>query len=187
MIKFPKYLSIIAVMMAMVLASASEGPSSADQALKNLTDGNARFVSGTATHPHQDQKRLAETVSAQHPFAIVVGCSDSRVPPEVIFDQGIGDIFVVRTAGEVMDNATLGSIEYGVEHLGAPLVVVLGHDSCGAVKAAVEGGEAEGQIAYLVEAIKPAVDQAKSGVSEGDLTIIGARYHLNNGTVAFMD
>ena len=139
-----------------------------EQATKMLMDGNARFVSGNLTHPDQSAERRAEVLSAQHPFAIVVTCSDSRVPPEVIFDQGIGDIFVIRTAGEVMDNATLGSIEYGVEHLNVPLVVVLGHDSCGAVKAVVSGGEAPGHIGNLVEAIMPSVEKAKS-MKGGDL------------------
>lgn len=134
-------------------------------------DGNARFVSGNVTHPDQSAERRAETVSAQHPFAVIVGCSDSRVPPEIIFDQGIGDLFVVRTAGEVMDDASIGSIEYAVEHLNMPLVVVLGHDSCGAVKAAVDGGEAQGRIAGLVEAIKPAVDEAKGEAKNGNQTL----------------
>lgn len=142
-----------------------------DQAFKKLMDGNARFVSGNITHPNQSAERRAETVSAQHPFAIVVGCSDSRVPPEIIFDQGIGDLFVVRTAGEVMDGASIGSIEYAVEHLNVPLVVVLGHDSCGAVKAAVDGGEAPGHIGSLVEAIKPAVDEAKNETKNNNETL----------------
>jgi carbonic anhydrase len=154
---------------AFVAASEEASEITADQALNMLMDGNARFVSGNALHPDQSADRRAEVVSAQHPFAIVVGCSDSRVPPEVVFDQGIGDIFVIRTAGEVMDNAALASIEYGAEHLGVPLVVVLGHDSCGAVTAAIQGGEAPGHLAGLVEAIQPAVDEAKKEASEDEL------------------
>lgn len=203
-----------------VFVAASEETSgiTADQALQKLMDGNARFVSGNVEHPDQSAERRAEVVSGQHPFAIIVGCSDSRVPPEIIFDQGIGDIFVVRTAGQVMDDAALGSIEYGAEHLGVPLVVVLGHDSCGAVKATVEGGEAPGHIASLVEAIQPAVDEARKEASEeellnasidiniknivdqletsepilselvknGELTIVGARYHLDSGEVEIL-
>ena len=100
----------------------------ADQSMKKLMEGNDRFVSGKVCHPNQSAERRAEVVSAQHPhpFAVVVSCSDSRVPPEILFDQGIGDIFVIRTAGEVMDNATLGTIEYAVEHLNIPLIVVTG-------------------------------------------------------------
>ncbi len=153
-----------ALLLLAIFATAAEEKQgiSGEQALQKLMDGNARFVLENATHPDQSAERRAEVVSAQHPFAVVVGCSDSRVPPEVIFDQGLGDIFVVRTAGEVMDNVTLGSIEYAVEHLNVQLVVVLGHDSCGAVKAAVEGGEAPGHIGSLVEAIEPAVAKAKN-------------------------
>jgi carbonic anhydrase len=146
-----------------VFPPASENKSviGAEQAFQRLMDGNARFASGNAIHPDQSTERRSEVVSAQNPSAVVIGCSDSRVPLEIIFDQGIGNIFVVRTAGQVMDNVTLGSIEYAVTHLNVPLIVVLGHDSCGAVKAVLEGGEAPGHIGSLVEAIKPAVDEAK--------------------------
>lgn len=202
-----------------IAASEENSGITAEQALQKLMDGNARFVSGDVEHPNQSAERRAEVVSGQHPFAIVVGCSDSRVPPEIIFDQGIGDIFVIRTAGQVLDDAALGSIEYGAEHLGVPLVVVLGHDSCGAVKATVEGGEAQGHIANLVEAIQPAVDEARNEASEdellnasidiniknivdqletsepilsdlvekGELTIVGARYHLDSGEVEIVE
>jgi carbonic anhydrase len=170
------FLSIAFVLLSLgaFIAASEENPEvTAEQALQKLMDGNARFISGDALHPNQSAERRAGVVSGQHPFAIIVGCSDSRVPPEIIFDQGIGDIFVIRTAGQVMDDAALASIEYGAEHLGVPLVVVLGHDSCGAVKATVEGGEAPGHIGYLVEAISPAVDeaaeQAANGASEEEL------------------
>lgn len=189
----------------------------AELALGKLLEGNARFVAGNVTHPNQSAERRAEVVSAQHPFAVIVSCSDSRVPPEIIFDQGIGDLFVIRTAGEVMDNATLGTIEYAIEHLNASLIVVLGHDSCGAVKAAVVGGEAPGHINYLVEAIKPSVDKANGmsgdilnnsidvntrdivaqlgstkpiiseAVKGGKLKIMGARYHLDTGRVETLE
>lgn len=220
-IKTMKMLSIAAVLLllcAFVAASEKSSEITADQALQKLMDGNARFVSGNAIHPDQSAERRAEVVSGQHPFAILVGCSDSRVPPEIVFDQGIGDIFVIRSAGEVMDNATLASIEYGAEHLGVPLVVVMGHDGCGAVKATVEEGEAPGHLASLVQAIQPAVDKARAEASEkevlnssidintenivkqlensepilftlveeGNLTIVGARYHLDNGEVEIL-
>ncbi len=140
------------------------------QAMQKLLEGNARYVYGNVSH--QDQhvvERRSDLISSQHPIAVVVGCSDSRVPPEAVFDQGLGDIFVVRTAGQVLDDASLGSIEYAVEHLGVSLVVVLGHDSCGAVTAAVKGGEAPGHLKSLVESIRPAVDEAKEMNNEGEL------------------
>ena len=165
-------LAVAAALLALVvLATASETDSAitSDAALQKLMEGNACFVSGNSTYPHQSAERRAELLTSQHPIAVVVGCSDSRTSPEIVFDQGLGDIFVIRTAGEVMDNASLGSIEYAVEHLSVPLIVVMGHDSCGAVKAAVDGGEAPGHIANLVEAIKPAVDEARKMGREGQL------------------
>jgi carbonic anhydrase len=154
-----------------ITGMATDGKSgiTAEQAMKKLVEGNARFVSNQVTHPNQAAERRAEVVSGQHPFAIIVGCSDSRVPPEVLFDQGIGDLFVVRTAGQVMDDVTIGSIEYAAEHLSVPLIVVLGHDACGAVKATIEGGVAPGHLGSLVEFIKPAVDSAKASGNESQL------------------
>lgn len=153
-----------------VTASETDSTITSDAALQKLMEGNARFLSENSTHPHQSAaERRAELQTSQHPIAVLVGCSDSRVPPEIVFDQGLGDIFVVRTAGEVIDNASLGSIEYAVEHLSVPLIVVMGHDSCGAVEAAVDGGEAPGQIASLIKAIKPAVDEARKMGKEGQL------------------
>ncbi|OPY49674.1 MAG: carbonic anhydrase [Methanosaeta sp. PtaU1.Bin112] len=145
-----------------------------------LMDGNERFASGNATHPHQSEERMSELLSGQHPFAIVVGCSDSRIPPEVIFDQGMGDIFVIRTAGQVMDNVTLASIEYAAEHLNVPLVVVLGHDSCGAVTAVVKGGEVPGHLNSLVDYIQPAVDEAKAAGNEDQLLNNSIDYNVKN-------
>lgn len=124
-----------------------------ETALERLAEGNQRFVHGKSNHPHQTLKRIHETENGQHPFAVVVTCSDSRVSPEILFDEGIGDLFVIRTAGNLMSDLELGSIEYAVEHLGASLVVVLGHTECGAVKAFVEGGECGGHIKDLVEAL----------------------------------
>ncbi len=107
------------------------------EALGLLVDGNSRFMRGKATHPSQSGKRRAELTSGQKPHAIVLSCSDSRVPPELVFDQGLGELFVVRTAGEVADATALASMEYAIEHLGSRLIVVMGHSSCGAVKAAL--------------------------------------------------
>src|SRR5262245_5843649 len=108
------------------------------QAWHQLEVGNGRYIAGAAQHPHQSAARRAEEAKGQHPIAVVVGCSDSRVAPELVFDEGIGDLFVVRTAGHRLDDLVLASIEYAVEHLHCGLVVVLGHERCGAVTAAVE-------------------------------------------------
>ncbi len=133
-------------------------PGESVDAMRLLRDGNARYAGGWPTHPHQSRERRLEIASAQRPFAAVLGCSDSRVPPEILFDQGLGDLFVVRTAGHVVDHVVLASLEYAVLHLKVPLVVVLGHTRCGAVAAAVEGGEHHGHLGHLVEAIRPAVE-----------------------------
>jgi carbonic anhydrase len=131
------------------------------QAWKKMREGNDRFVTGTSSHPNQDASRRAALVNTQHPFAVIFGCSDSRLAAEIIFDLGLGDAFVVRTAGHVIDNTVLGSLEYSIEYLQVPLIVVLGHDSCGAVtatKGAVESGEMPvGFIRDLVERITPSV------------------------------
>ncbi|MBA3939351.1 MAG: carbonic anhydrase, partial [Planctomycetes bacterium] len=124
-------------------------PSNA-QALQRLMEGNARYVAGKATHPHQDAARRAEVTNVQKPIAIIVTCADSRVGPEVVFDQGLGDIFVLRVAGNVADDDVQASIEYAVEHLNVNLVMVLGHERCGAVKAALAGGELPGHLAGLI-------------------------------------
>ncbi|MBF6438242.1 carbonic anhydrase [Nocardia cyriacigeorgica] len=130
-------------------------------AWKSLRDGNDRFVNGTLLHPNQGAADRAKLVGGQHPTAILFGCGDSRVAAELIFDQGLGDMFVVRTAGHVVDSSVLGSIEYGVQILNVPLIVVFGHDSCGAVKAtldALDGGEVPGGfIRSLVERVTPSV------------------------------
>ena len=136
-------------------------------ALKELIAGNARFTSGQMTHQHMGPARRAELVKGQKPFAVILTCADSRVPPEVLFDQGLGDIFVVRNAGNVVDPVSLGSIEYAVDHLHCPLVVVLGHDKCGAIGAAVEGGETHGAIGAIMEKIARAVKAAKATGATG--------------------
>src|SRR5262245_58593416 len=110
---------------------------SGDQALQQLLEGHRRYVTGNPLHPHQTAVHRAAIAQHQHPIAIIFGCSDSRVPVEIIFDQGLGDLFVIRLSGHVLTDAALGSIEYAVEELGVPLVMVLGHQRCGAVSAAV--------------------------------------------------
>ena len=138
-----------------------------NQALQLLIEGNKRFAAMNATHPNQGKERRDEVKGGQKPFAVIVGCSDSRIPPEILFDQGIGDVFVIRLAGNIVDDTALGSIEYAVDHLGARLVVVLGHAKCGAVTAATQGGEAHGHIGSIVQLIIPAVEQARA--KSGDL------------------
>ena len=130
-------------------------------AWRRLREGNERFVNGETSHPNQDASRRSSLVENQHPFAVIFGCSDSRLAAEIIFDVGLGDVFVVRTAGQVIDDAVLGSLEYSIGVLGVPLIVILGHDSCGAVsatKSAVETGHMPaGFIRDLVERITPSV------------------------------
>jgi carbonic anhydrase len=134
---------------------------SPDEALAKLLEGNKRFVAGKATYPHLDAARKADAAKGQAPFAAVISCSDSRVPPEYVFDVGLGDIFTARTAGNIADDIVIGSIEYAVAVLGAPLLVVLGHERCGAVVAAVDGKPLPGKIGELAKAIQPAVDMVK--------------------------
>src|SRR6266568_9358587 len=167
------------------------------EAMSRLKEGNGRYTSGNRQRPHESSeerayiatnsyenagmlflgmtaaeaaKRRAELTKSQHPFAIVVGCADSRVPPEIVFDQGLGDLFVLRVAGNVIDDHSLGSIEYAVDHLAVRLIVVLGHQRCGAVKAARDTiaakTEAPGHIQSLVTAIRPAVEATLHGELE---------------------
>jgi carbonic anhydrase len=126
-------------------------------ALEELMAGNRRYAAGELSHPNATPKRREELQEGQNPFAIVLGCSDSRVPPEILFDRGQGDLFVIRVAGNVIDDIVLGSIEYAALHLATPLVLVLGHSSCGAVAAARAGGELEGHLPFIAEALRPAL------------------------------
>jgi carbonic anhydrase len=137
------------------------------EAMSRLKEGNGRYTSGNLQHPGQTAERRTELAKSQHPFAIILSCSDSRVPPEIVFDEGLGDLFIVRVAGNVLNDEGLGSIEYAVDILGARLIVVLGHQSCGAVDAAMKTvaakGKAPGHIQSLVTAIKPVVDATPKG------------------------
>ncbi len=154
---------IVAAALAAPALATSAGPGiPPDEALRILKEGNARYVDGKLQHPHQGPERRALTSGqGQHPLAAVLTCSDSRVPPEIIFDQGIGDLFVVRVAGNVAAADEIGSIEYAVDHLGTPVVVVLGHTQCGVVGAVLDNTKLPPTIANLVEHIKPAVDKAR--------------------------
>ncbi|MEU9130673.1 carbonic anhydrase [Kitasatospora sp. NPDC048540] len=135
-------------------------------AFETLLAGNRRFVAGASEHPNQDAARRTETAPAQSPFAVLFGCSDSRLAAEIIFDRGLGDLFVVRMAGHVLGPEVLGSVEYGVSVLGSPLVVVLGHDACGAVAATraaiADGTTAGGYVRDVVEKVTPSVLAARA-------------------------
>ncbi|WP_435281269.1 carbonic anhydrase [Streptomyces koelreuteriae] len=150
-------------------------PGTPAEALKELAAGNRRWRAYRERHPHETPEIRRALATAQHPFAVVLGCIDSRVPPELVFDQGLGDLMTVRTAGEVLDEAVLGSVAYGVLELGIPLVVVLGHQSCGAVRAAVEaeqsGSRLPAHIQYLADQISPAIDHGKEGDARIDATV----------------
>uniref|UniRef100_A0AAU2VE80 carbonic anhydrase n=1 Tax=Streptomyces sp. NBC_00003 TaxID=2903608 RepID=A0AAU2VE80_9ACTN len=148
-------------------------PLTPSEAFELLLAGNQRFIAGAPRHPNQDAARRAETAPGQRPFAVLFGCSDSRLAAEIIFDRGLGDLFVVRTAGHVAGPEVLGSIEYGVSVLDCPLVVVLGHDSCGAVaaaRAALDDGVATtGYVRDVVERVTPSVLSARaSGLTQDD-------------------
>ena len=187
-----------------------------DIALQRLKNGNERFVQGVAKRPNISKSRRNKLLNGQHPFAVVVTCSDSRVVPEFIFDQGLGDIFVIRNAGNVIDEHVLGSIEYAVHHLGVNLVVVLGHESCGAVGAAMKEEKTTPDIESIKESILPAVEKCKADKAYSydnviktnaklaadeilqsddikkyykthDLKIIPAYYHLGTGDVEFLE
>jgi carbonic anhydrase len=154
---------------AMVFAADHPAASvGADAALAKLKQGNDRFTGSKVSKGKPTASRRAETAQSQHPFAIIVGCADSRTSPELVFDQNIGDLFVVRTAGNLINDHALGSIEYAVAHLGSRLIVVLGHERCGAVKAAMASETAPGHVGSLVRDIQPAVKAAKG--KAGDAT-----------------
>ena len=187
-----------------------------DKALQLLTQGNERFSSGTfEQYNFSTEKRISLANKGQHPYALIIGCSDSRVPPEIIFNSDLGELFVVRTAGNVVDSVCMGSIEYGAEHLHIPLIIVLGHEGCGAVQATVDGGHSCGclneilkkinisleavsdsdnlYIACENENIRNTIRQIKGNsviaglLEKGDVTVIGAKYGLRDGVVTFFD
>ncbi len=144
--------------------------------LEELLEGNRRFAEETRVHPHGSAARRMEVSGGQHPVAVILTCSDSRVPPEILFDQGLGDLFVVRTAGNVVDDSVLGSIEYAVAHLGVRLIVVLGHTSCGAIGAALAKAEAEGHIGFVTKALQAAVSDVKH--LDGDINDLASRRNV---------
>lgn len=199
-------------------AAAAELPAQTldpDAALQKLLDGNQRFMRHRPEYPDQTDQRLKEVAQAQHPFATVLSCADSRVPVELVFDQGVGDIFDIRIAGNIVIPEALGSIEYAVALLDTPLLMVLGHERCGAVTAAVKNEPLPGDISTFVKAILPAVERVKtqSGdlvdnavvanvryqieqlqqskliterLENGTLKVVGGRYDLDTGLVAMI-
>ncbi|MFN6568561.1 carbonic anhydrase [Dendronalium sp. ChiSLP03b] len=198
-------------------AKAAESPQSLspDAALQKLLEGNQRFIQHQAQYPDQTAERLKEVAQAQHPFATILTCADSRVPVEIVFDQGVGDIFDVRIAGNIATPEARGSIEYAVTLLGTPVLMVLGHERCGAVTAAVQKQKLPGDIGTFVKAIKPAVARVKDRpgdpvenavvanvqyqieqlqrsqllseqLKSGKLKIVGGRYDLDTGKVTIV-
>ena len=190
---------------------------SADNVLVDLKAGNDHHAQHKYSHPHETLAWQQSLIAGQHPEAEILSCSDSRVPPEIIFDQGLGDLFVVRVAGNVATDAEVASLEYGAEHLNISLLIVLGHENCGAVTAAVQGAESEGHIGTLMDLIKPAVEKTRGKpgnavanavqknvelvvqqlrssepilshlVAAGKLKIVGAVYSLETGRVTWLD
>ncbi len=157
-----KFRILMALFVVVIFSGLVYAGTAGDESLQKLMDGNKRYVEGTQINKDLGDTRRKEILKGQHPFATVVTCSDSRVPPEHIFDQGLGDIFVVRVAGNVVDPIALGSIEYGTEHLQTPLVILLGHSKCGAVTAALGAkGAPEGNIGAIIKKIQPAAKKAK--------------------------
>src|SRR4051812_28799718 len=212
--------AMIQTLVTAALCSAAVGAQhaspSADAVLGELKAGNDHHATKRYQHPHQTAARQRELAATQNPHAIVLSCADSRVAPEIILDQGLGDLFDVRVAGNVASDAELASIEYAAAHLHTPLLVVMGHQKCGAVTAAAESGEAEGHLPLLLALIRPAVERAKAQpgdlienavrinvenvvrqirgstpvlaalVERGTLKVVGAVYSLDTGKVAWL-
>jgi len=173
---------LLALVIVVLFAGFAIAGSVGDESLQKLMDGNKRYVDGKFATKDVGDSRRKDLGKGQKPFAIVVTCSDSRVPPEILFDQGLGDIFVIRVAGNVVEPIEIGSIEYGAEHLNSPLIVILGHTKCGAVKATLEAkGEPEGNIGAIVKKILPAVEAAKKkGGSQDEMLETAIHENMKN-------
>lgn len=163
---------LLFLMLVLIGTSCKQPQPSQDDPLKRLMVGNERFAAGKPQHPDETLERIRELKKGQHPFAVVVSCSDSRVPPELVFDQGFGDVFSIRTAGNVIGDYELGSIEYAVEHLGCELVVIMGHTECGAISSYIES---DGHYHHL-DHIKSIIDYIES---EEEEQVLRATGHLN--------
>jgi len=208
--------TFVSVSVCSAVLAAQEATPSSDSVLRELKAGNEHHVAKRYEHPHQSVARQRELASAQHPHATILSCADSRVAPEIVFDQGLGDLFDVRVAGNVASDTEIASIEYAASHLHTPLCVVMGHQMCGAVTAAAESGAAEGHLPSLLTLIRPAVQSAKGRpgdlidnavrinvenvvrqlrsskpvlaemVDHGTLTVVGAVYSLQTGKVEWL-
>jgi carbonic anhydrase len=208
--------TLVGAALLSAVAGAQDAMPSAAAVLGELKAGNDHHVAKRYQHPHQTAARQRELEATQHPHAIILSCADSRVAPEIILDQGLGDLFDVRVAGNIASDPELASIEYAALHLHTPLLVVMGHQKCGAVTAAAESGEAEGHLPSLLALIRPAVERAKTQpgdlidnavrlnvenvvrqvrgsapvlaelVQRGSLTVVGAVYSLDTGKVAWL-
>ncbi|BCJ68725.1 carbonic anhydrase [Polymorphospora rubra] len=164
-------------------------PSTPTAAIAHLLAGNRRFTRGQARHPHQSPAYLRRLANGQDPFAITLGCADSRVSPEILFDQGLGDLFDNRVAGNIVDDLLLGSIEFAVEEFAPPLIVVLGHERCGAITATIEaiehGGTAPGHIGTIVDALRPVVAPLVGG--PGDVVDRAVKANVRAQVRALLD
>ena len=170
---------ILMVALALIAdVSVQDKPPSAAEVLAELKAGNEHHATKHYQHPHQTAARQRELTTTQHPHATILSCADSRVAPEIVFDQGLGDLFDVRVAGNIAGDAEIASIEYAADHLGVPVLVVLGHQRCGAVTAATEPGEARGHLPVLIAAIRPAVEQARG--MPGDTIDNAVRINVEN-------
>ena len=169
-------LFLVVMTLTMCKNQPAATPSTPEEAMAELIAGNERYVNEKSIHPHGNMDRVGETAPHQAPFAAVVGCSDSRVPVELLFDQGVGDIFVIRTAGNnVNSEMVMGSVDYAIEHLGVKLLVVLGHGSCGGVTGAISDGEEEhGNIGHLLATIRSDVSDYVGNIDSLDAAI---RHH----------
>lgn len=187
--------------------ATSQGDMAPEQALQELLDGNKRFVENKRKNPNQTMTRIQEVAKGQKPFASILSCSDSRVPAEIIFDQGFGDLFVVRNAGNIATPEEIGSLEFGTLVLKTKVLMVIGHKNCGAVQATIDGKAVPGQIASIIDVIKPAIKpnqsleesvisnvklvitrlEASPVISElikdKKLTVAGAYYDLDTGRI----
>jgi carbonic anhydrase len=158
--------------------AASKQDLAPDQALQQLLEGNQRFVKSKRRNPNQTMVRLKEIAQEQKPFAAVLGCADSRVPVEIVFDQGFGDLFVCRVAGNVATPEEIGSLEFGCAVLGTKVIVVLGHERCGAIAATIKGTQVPGQIGSLLDAIRPAAQQVSNQTGDRLLNTCKANVRL---------
>jgi len=178
-----RWIGTTALIAAGLLATAAQNAMpTPDAVIADLKAGNAHHVAKKYQRPNQTAERQQALANGQHPHCVILTCADSRVPPELIFDQGLGDVFDIRVAGNVAGNDEIASIEYAAEHLSVPVVVVMGHTKCGAVEAAVKGGEVHGHLPDLLAAIRPAVERTKG--QPGDPIDNAVRAHVENSVAA---